>query len=393
LIVAIGQGRLARVVFCNQSLKGLAMNPGRNKSVGWVGRLAAVMLGASLIAGTARGEDAKPEEVMTAKGLTKTGVFYVLKEDAAIGEDLRKFRLAKTAYDTDTKKRLECENKIKMAKNAMSQWEYEYRALNEKLAAGIADNFQHNKAIGEINALVSKMKEGEEFVKLREGEMAKFNASREAYITAAIELTEKMEKVLKTYEALAKDEEVTKALVVINDKARPKMKLGPSVELTQNLAFVKKQRGDINSAIVKLKVENNTPTVEVTINGKITRTMILDSGASVIAVTAGLARELGMRPGPQDPVVRMRLADGKLVDARQMYLKTVRVGSFTIENVECAVLPESLVAAEDLLGGSFLRNFVYKIDPEAGELHLAQIGKAPAAGGGAAGAAKKEMPK
>ena len=356
-----------------------------------MGRWCAMMLAYALVAGVASGADAKPEEVMTEKGLSKAGAVYVLKDDATIGEDLRKFRLAKTAYDTDTKKRLECENKIKVAKNALSQWEYEYRALNEKLSAGIADNFQHNKAIGEINALVSKMKEGEEFVKLREGEMSKFNASREAYITAAIDLTEKMEKVLKTYEELAKDADVTKALVQINDKAKPKMKLGPSAELTQNLVFVKKQRGDINSAIVKLKVENHIPTVEVTMNGKITRTMILDSGASVIAVTSGLARELGMTPGPQDAVVRMRLADGKLVDARQMYLKSVRVGSFTIENVECAVLPESLVAAEDLLGGSFLRNFVYKIDPEAGELHLAQIGKAPAAG--AAGAVKKDMPK
>lgn len=38
-----------------------------------------------------------------------------------------------------------------------------------------------------------------------------------------------------------------------------------------------------------------------------------------------------------------------------------------------AVLPSSLVAAEPLLGGTFLNNFVFKIDPKAGELHLAVI--------------------
>jgi hypothetical protein len=57
-----------------------------------------------------------------------------------------------------------------------------------------------------------------------------------------------------------------------------------------------------------------------------------------------------------------------------MMIKSVRVGQFTVENVECAVLPESLVAAENLLGGSFLQNFVYKLDPVAGELHMSQVG-------------------
>ena len=33
-----------------------------------------------------------------------------------------------------------------------------------------------------------------------------------------------------------------------------------------------------------------------------------------------------------------------------------------------ASLPEELVAAQPLLGGSFLRNFIYKLDPDAGEL-------------------------
>src|SRR5205807_3807882 len=76
----------------------------------------------------------------------------------------------------------------------------------------------------------------------------------------------------------------------------------------------------------------------------------------------------------------MQLADGKVVEARHMVLKSVRVGQFTVENVDCAVLPETLVAADNLLGGSFLRNFVYKLDPQAGELHLSQIGGKPDAG-------------
>ena len=75
-----------------------------------------------------------------------------------------------------------------------------------------------------------------------------------------------------------------------------------------------------------------------------------------------------------DPTVRLQLGDGKVVEAKQMILKSVRVGSFTVENVECAVLPPVLVAAEPALGGSFLKHFTYKLDPKAGKLHLAQFG-------------------
>ncbi|HSI34274.1 MAG: TIGR02281 family clan AA aspartic protease [Phycisphaerae bacterium] len=325
--------------------------------------------------GAAVAAPAKPEEVMAAKGLVKQAALWLTKDDAALGEDLRKFRLAKLAFDADTKKRVETEAKIKQAKSAVAQWEYQYRALNEKLSKGIADAFQHNKAVAEVNALASKIKEGEDFVKEREGEMGKFNASREAYITALVELSDKMEAAAKAYEALAKDDEVTKALVVINDKARPKNKLGPSADLTQNVALIKRQRGDVNSAIVQVKYEANTPHVDVTLNGKVTRSMILDSGASTIALTAASAKEIGLVPGPADPLIRMQLADGRLYDARRMMIKSVKVGQFLIEDVECAVLPATLVAADDLLGGSFLKHFVYKLDPDAKELHLSQVKK------------------
>ncbi len=102
--------------------------------------------------------------------------------------------------------------------------------------------------------------------------------------------------------------------------------------------------------------------------------MILDSGASIVCIPADLARELELVPGPNDPTVRMQLADGKIIEGKSMMLKSVRVGTFTIENVESAVLPESLVGAQPLLGGSFLNNFTYRLDADAGQLHLAQVG-------------------
>ena len=45
-----------------------------------------------------------------------------------------------------------------------------------------------------------------------------------------------------------------------------------------------------------------------------------------------------------------------------------------------AVLPETERSADNLLGGSFLKHFIYRMDLTAGELHLTQLAPtAPAA--------------
>jgi hypothetical protein len=45
-----------------------------------------------------------------------------------------------------------------------------------------------------------------------------------------------------------------------------------------------------------------------------------------------------------------------------------------VEKVDCAVLPANALAAEPLLGGTFLNNYIYKLDTDGGKLYLAQIG-------------------
>ena len=326
-----------------------------------------------LFAACGRAEDKAPEEIIKEKGLQKVNALYLLEGDAKLPESLRAFRLAKKQMDDDTKKRVDAENKIKMAKGAIGNWELEYRRLNERLS-DVKDAFQHNQIVGQINSLVSKMKEGAQFIQEREGELKTMGASRDAYIEQLLALSDKMEAMDKQYKELAKDAEVTGALTRINDKARPKMKLGPSAEFTQNIQLVRKQRETVNSAVVKVTTEGNVPHVDVTINGKQPpRSMVLDSGASVVTLTAEFANSLDIKPGPNDPTVHLQLADGKVVEAKQMMLRSVRVGQFVVENVECAVLPDSLTAASNLLGGSFLRNFVYKLDHDTGELHLSQI--------------------
>lgn len=332
------------------------------------------------------------EDVLKEKGLTKANNLYVLEVDAKLFDSMKSFRASKKQMDDDGRKRDDMEKKLRMAKGAVGQWDLEYRNLNEKLAK-VQDNFQHNQIVGQINALVSKMKEGTTFITEAEAELAKLGNSRDEYVGQLLALSEKLDAAEKQYADLAGDSAVTGALATINEKARPKMKLGPSDNFTQTLRVVRKERDAVKSDVIKVMVQGNVPHVDVNLNGKLTRSMVLDSGASYIALTADLAKSLDMVPGPADEVMHMQLADGKVVEARHMVLKSVRIGQFTVENVDCAVLPDTLVAADNLLGGSFLHHFAYKLDAAAGELHLAEIGgkdAKPAAGGGAGNATAKK---
>lgn len=340
--------------------------------------------------------DKKPEDVLKEKGLVKVGITYLLEDEVKLPESLRTMRLAKKKLDDDTKKRVAFEGQIKMAKGAIAEREYKFRNLNEKLST-VKDAFQNNQIVGQLNVLQSEMKEAMQYKDDREAELKKTTESREEYVNAVLELAEKLDLLQKQYEAIKADEEVKAAIAALDAKPGPKFRLGPNSELTANIQFVTKQRATINSAIVQVNTEGHVPHVDVTFNGKVTRSLVLDSGASVVSLTADTAKALNMIPGPNDPTIHLQLADGKVVEAKQMMIKSVRVGQFTVENVECAVLPESLVAAENLLGGSFLQNFVYKLDPVAGELHMSQIGgkvnpldaKTPAKKPGEAAAEKK----
>lgn len=63
------------------------------------------------------------------------------------------------------------------------------------------------------------------------------------------------------------------------------------------------------------------------------------------------------------------------VGATWLVLKSVRLGPFTAENVECIISPER--NAPNLLGGTFLQNFVYHMDLANGQVRLSQIAGKP----------------
>ncbi len=108
--------------------------------------------------------------------------------------------------------------------------------------------------------------------------------------------------------------------------------------------------------------------VDAVVNGRRVGFMV-DTGASVIALTASDAARLGIRPAPRDFVTEVKTANGT-VRAAPAKLDKVEVGDLVVRDVAALVMPDAALS-DNLLGLSFLsrlRRFEYS----AGRLVLEQ---------------------
>jgi aspartyl protease family protein len=88
------------------------------------------------------------------------------------------------------------------------------------------------------------------------------------------------------------------------------------------------------------------------IEGKTTR-LVLDTGASIIALTHEDGERIGARPRPGAPKMRISTANG-VVTADQVRLNNVRIGDIVVHDVEAVVMPKGALST-NLLGMSFLK--------------------------------------
>jgi aspartyl protease family protein len=87
---------------------------------------------------------------------------------------------------------------------------------------------------------------------------------------------------------------------------------------------------------------------------------VIDTGASLIALTADDAAQLGIHPAESEYTVLLRTANGT-IRAAPTTLDMVEVGDIAVHDVPAVVLPDGALS-ENLLGMSFLsrlRHFDY----------------------------------
>jgi aspartyl protease family protein len=261
---------------------------------------------------------------------------------------------------------------MEKADSAIMQFNSEYREASEQYEKA-TNSIKRNQFAARNNSAHAKLIEAAKYREECEKNLQKLSDPRDDYIQAALTLGEKMEAAVKAYEALGADDDVKAALAKMNETATLKVKLGPSSQFTKELPYVRKQYATINSAAIKLRQEGGVTVADVMINGKSSVPMIVDSGAASVALSAETAKKLGLKPGPNDATIKMMIANGKTVNAKLMKLDSVRLGQFTVENVLCTVADKADRGSPDLLGGTFLRHFVVRMDLSAGELHLTQL--------------------
>ena len=106
----------------------------------------------------------------------------------------------------------------------------------------------------------------------------------------------------------------------------------------------------------------------VDINGFMTR-MLVDTGASSIALTARDARNAGIFPNPGDYTVKIRTANG-IGRAAPVVLDSVSIGGITLHDVR-ALVNEPGTLHVSLLGMSFLSR-LRRVDIGSGRMILEQ---------------------
>jgi clan AA aspartic protease (TIGR02281 family) len=139
-------------------------------------------------------------------------------------------------------------------------------------------------------------------------------------------------------------------------------------------AEVERRLADFELEFVDMDIpfENDGGHMVVTalINDRVSGRFLLDTGASLLTMSDELAAQLDLAL-PVTSTMKMVVADGRKMDARPVILSSVRVGDAVVSNVASAVVDARPAPGLDgLLGMSFLREFLIRLDPARDKLVL-----------------------
>jgi clan AA aspartic protease (TIGR02281 family) len=336
--------------------------------------LALGLFACSLAAPVSATEDA-PEGVLKTHDLRRSGMSYVLPAEAEVQKKLNE---AKALYQRLTVARMrqrQFEQAVSDNRMMVQQMTQQRIMLNQQLSR-VTTAQENNRLVAMINQLndeIDLMRQQAADPAMAKEINAQVPAQREAFTQAVLDLRQLVNQATETYGALAQNEEVKSALDALNQKSKVKFTLGPSRTFQANVKLLEKVESSVLSETVEVRKDGGIYWVDVTFNGKITRSLAFDTGASSVVLPAALAAEIGLKPGNDAPTVQAQVADGSVIEAKQMTIPSVRVGQFTVKDVVCIVMPADKKDVPPLLGQTFLKNFIHKFNGDTGTLVLLQV--------------------
>jgi aspartyl protease family protein len=317
-----------------------------------------------------------PEELLAAKGLRRLSDRFALPEESEVSDKLRQAESLKRKAFNAQQEVAEAQKIVDEKKRLMLAYVQQSRELGMKLP--LARNVEeHNRIVTMLNELEARiliMRESKQEEKALEQAQAAASALREEYSQHLLDLRRLYDEVRGRYEALAADGAIEEAIERYSQTASKTYQLGPTLPFLRMEGKLDRLEETVLTEAIELRRgAGNLWYVTAMFNGKVAQEMAIDTGASVIALPWEVAESVGLTPGDDDPAVLVEVADGRVVEARKVVARTVRVGKFTAENVECAVMPAGIPQTTPLLGLSFFRNFDFRIDSGQGTLIMSQI--------------------
>lgn len=126
-----------------------------------------------------------------------------------------------------------------------------------------------------------------------------------------------------------------------------------------------KRKQEFEPKVVEFSQASKHITINAILNKKVDVSLLLDTGASAILLSSRAAERLGIKLRRKDQhAIKVKMADGREVDAKYIVLDSVNVQGAEAKDVEAVVLSEDaqMVAGDGLLGMSFLNRFNFQID-------------------------------
>jgi clan AA aspartic protease (TIGR02281 family) len=235
------------------------------------------------------------------------------------------------------------------------------RQLNEQIAA-------NNREIARIQeSRKQSTKSGAEAGKDKK-------SSRDAYTQQISDARMLADHLIDQYAELSKDQEVVAAIKEWNEAAHTHVALKPSHSFESSLRRLEALEKKLTSEKIPVRHEGNSYYAAVMINGEKKYDMAVDTAAPMLLLPHQAAIDAGVKLGPAAQSVTVQTADGAKTQAQRATLKSVRIGSFSANNVSCGVLPETDKSGKAVLGKSFLSKFKADLNTGASELSLARLG-------------------
>lgn len=287
-------------------------------------------------------------------------------------KDLRR-NLAKAATAVATH-----EKAFQKGSESLDQLRGQLIQLNGQFASVPAgDVDRHNQLVARINAVsgqvdlltAQRSRAEEEGRKLR----GTLTEAREAYLQFVLDARKRADAIQADYATRAADATVREAVAELSAADSKEYKFGPSPAFQAALRKLTTLEDAVLSETIDLERDGKVLRASVSVNGGKPHAMMVDSGSSTVLVPARFAEEFGVVPGEYDQKVMCTLADGNQVEGTLKKLGSVRVGKFIVKDVECVVLGPEAVAAELLLGMSYLGRFEFKLNPDAGTLTMSRV--------------------